>query len=139
MRKIHLAFLSLFAVLALILNADSHAQNSCVIESFEAGPEKVQKKVSGVKTRFSGGSGGQCNCPQTNEGPCIQTFLDKKIDESENYPSMIEDYYIQNNMGSEYKGAGNVPWGIDFSSVRLFNFPFCKQLQRPANPDAKSK
>ncbi len=116
----------------------AYTQSLEVIETFEAGPEKVQKKVSGVKTNYSWTKPGSCNCPN-NEGPCIQSFLDKRIPQlTERYPSRIEDYYIQNKIGSEYQGAGQVPWGIDFASVRLLNIPFCGQEKRAAKR-SKSK
>lgn len=123
-------FLSIIG--AALLSLAAYAQPLAVIETFEAGPETVKKQVSKVKTNYTWSKPGTCACP-TGEGPCIQTFLDKQIPQPrERYPSRIEDYYIQNNMGNEYQGAGQVPWGIDFSSVRLLNIPFCGQEKRAA-------
>ncbi len=110
--------------------------NAEVIETYKAGPINMsKKKVTGVKTNFTWTKEGNCECEEET-GPCIQTFLDKKVSQpNSRYPSMIEDYYIQNNPGSLYQGAGQVPWGIETSSVRLINIPFCGQVRRAAESE----
>ena len=130
---------SIFIVIALIamgFEDKLFAASSEVIHAYKAGPENTTKKqVSGVKTNFSWSKEGNCNCDDESGAPCIQTFLDKRVDQpAPRYPSMIEDYYIQNNMGDLYQGAGQVPWGIDASSVRLINIPFCGQSRRANAP-----
>ena len=108
-----------------------------VIETFEAGPIKSKKKVSGVKTNFTWTKKGGCKCEE-DKAPCIQSFLDKNVSQpAPRYPRMIEDYYIQNKMGSEYQGAGQVPWGLDYASVRIINIPFCGQVRRGAKESTK--
>ncbi len=112
------------------------SSNTEVIETYKAGPINTsKKKVSGVKTSFTWTKEGDCQC-NDETGPCIQTFLDKKVNQpTQRYPSMIEDYYIQNNMGSLYQGGGQVPWGIDNASVRLLNIPFCGQVRRASESE----
>lgn len=127
-------FLYVFIACALLAIAMGYEEKlfaeGQVIKTFRAGPEKVpHKQEQGVKTNFNWSRPSPCNCPDS-QGPCIQTFLDKPaIQSQQRYPSMIEDYYIQTNMGSLYQGAGQVPWGIDVSSVRLINIPFCGQVK----------
>jgi len=116
------------------LSLEIYAQPLAVIETYEAGPEKVKRQVSRVKTNFSWSKTNTCDCPSDETGPCIQSFLDKRIPQpTDKYPSRVEDYYIQNNMGSEYQGAGQVPWGMDFASVRILNIPFCRAQKRAQN------
>ena len=118
-------------LIALGFEEKLFSSNTEVIETYKAGPVKTSKKqVSGVKTNFTWSKEGNCQC-NDETGPCIQTFLDKKVSQpNQRYPSMIENYYIQNNTGSLYQGAGQVPWGIEASSVRLLNIPFCGQVRR---------
>lgn len=109
-----------------------------VIKTFEAGPIKEpKKKVGRVKTNFNWSKEGVCPCVE-GKGPCIQSFLDKRVSQpGPKFPSMIEDYYIQNRIGSEYQGAGQVPWGVDFASVRILNIPFCGQERRGVKKSTK--
>lgn len=138
-----LFFAGLFSFMIFIpreVEKKLHAASE-VIEKFEAGPIKSEReKVVGVKTNFtSSESLHPCRCPE-ERGPCIETFLNKNspAQPTQRYPKRIEDYFIQNSQGSEYQGAGQVPWGIETSSVRLINIPFCGQVRRgKENPTTK--
>lgn len=138
-----LFFIGLFSLMIFIPREVEKRLHSAseLIEKFEAGPVKSQKKrVVGVKTNFTWTESlTPCRCPE-DQGPCIETFLNKSspAQPTQRYPRMIEDYFIQNSQGNEYQGAGQVPWGIEKSSVRLINIPFCGQIRRgKENPTTK--
>lgn len=126
--------LSLIAILFLPTRLEKKLfATTRIIQTFEAGPVTSQKKKVGrVKTNFNWTKPGKpCPCNEL-QGPCIETFLDPNAPAQpvQKYPRKIESYYIQNSMGSEYQGAGQVPWGIDVASARIINIPFCGQVRR---------
>ena len=78
-----------------------------VIETFEAGPIKTEKKqVVKVKTQFEWNMANPCKC-NGEGGPCIKTFLNKDQPQAES-----KDFQINNNLNQsseKYQGSNLVP------------------------------
>lgn len=103
-----------------------HAEQK-VIQTFEAGPVKVPKKVVyKVKTQFEWTMNDPCPC-EDEEAPCIKTFLNK--DQPSEEPEDLQNYDELNQLSDKYQGGNLVPTIIRESSVRLIYIPFCGQTK----------
>ena len=116
----------LFVLIAGCFGAfDDLYASAKVIETFEAGPIKTEKKhVVKVKSQFGWDMENPCKCDGEG-GPCIKSFLDK--DQPPGDPKIVQVNENQNLNSEKYQGSSLVPTIIQNYSVRVISVPFCRQ------------
>ena len=116
----------LFVLIAGCFGAfDNLYASAKVIETFEAGPIKTEKKyVVKVKSQFSWDLENPCQCDGEG-GPCIKSFLDKN--QPPGAPKDIQTNENLNQNSEKYQGSSLVPTTIQNYSVRIISVPFCRQ------------
>lgn len=130
-RHIHTFCLILYVSILVVLGLGSlgtfdnlYATNGRVIETFEMGPIKSDKKqVVRVKTQYEWTQKNVCPCNGENP-PCIKTFLDKNLPSEE--PEDVQVFNELEQSSDKYQGSNLVPAAIELSSVRILTVPFCR-------------